>query len=388
MNEPIGYVRADRQLAMFMDGTSKALTLSPGAAGLMWGTWAHAGPSLGHSWPTFSPDGKHLACFQVPLTEEAGDESALVVLDRAGVSEVRLMEQEGLLPIYLQWSPDGTTLALLSQQEDHLVVSTVRRADAEVRTIARGSPLFFTWLPDSRLCAFVGGSPGRAPQITIFDLQDGQRTTPLPGEPGNFCAPIALGDRVFYVAERNLDEWVLRAATLGPADEVVDLEVCDGLVALVGDERRTTLVRGLAPDGDGTPYQELVRIDPVSLEIEPLWNQDCLAYLLTPKADALVIATVDTRANLIRLHHAPLDGSPPSEFHAFHPSRDMGFYLRYFEQFSQSHRLISSDGTEMLVSGTTPEEGPRGEPIVWRVPLDGSEPIGVDEGVFAVFGPA
>ena len=108
---PIAYVSPDRQIhVMDGDGVSHPQTAG-GDPGLMWGTWG-GGSQTAHSWPSWSPDGRHLACFAVADEHFAH----ALVLEVGGMQSAAVSTLEGRLPIYLYWSPDGDHLALLTQQ--------------------------------------------------------------------------------------------------------------------------------------------------------------------------------------------------------------------------------------------------------------------------------
>ena len=115
----------------------------------------------------------------------------------------------------------------------------------------------------------------------------------------------------------------------------------------------------------------------------------CLGFFWSPQSDYIVLVSVDTARNLMTWSVASLDGDvdPIAEMV---PTRDFGFYLRFFEQYSQSHPIISPNASHILVSGelvNEPEQS-NGDVGTWEIPIDGSSPRKISDGVFAVYGPA
>ena len=68
------------------------------------------------------------------------------------------------------------------------------------------------------------------------------------------------------------------------------------------------------------------------------------------------------------------------------PSRDLGFYLRFFEQYSESHPIVSPDGRYLLLAGVLPgRDDDRSR--VWHVRTDDGHADAISDGLFAVYGP-
>jgi hypothetical protein len=100
-----------------------------------------------------------------------------------------------------------------------------------------------------------------------------------------------------------------------------------------------------------------------------------------------VTARVDTQRNVV-IWEVVAPGEPARILHEQHPTRDLGFYLRFFEQFGQSHALVDPTGKWLLLAGWPARAARTGEPRVIRVPLDGGEPDDLGPGNFAVWAPA
>ena len=209
----------------------------------------------------------------------------------------------------------------------------------------------------------------------------------LPGVPGNFCAPIALqnGDLV-YVAVHDGVTRLLRSRIGDNAPTAI--QAVNGLVGLVSSPDQTMIAMAVAPGGDGTAYRNLSVLDVATGTVQHIVDLPCLGFFWTPDSRSLVVVSVDTHRNLMTWSVVHLNGDidPISEMV---PTRDFGFYLRFFEQYSQSHPIISADSQYLLVSGELfGERGQGQDPGTWKIPLSGARPTRICDGVFAVYGPS
>lgn len=408
LSAPIAFVDEDRQIVVVdRDGRFHPLTRDADHPGL-WDVWARsASDQVGwvdtdrihpprpaadadergstYSWPTWSPDGRRLACFRFGRDDEGAATAFVHVLDVDGVSAAELVNLDTRLPIYLQWSADGRYLGVLSQRDDRLMLSVARPDSPGIDTkIADGSPLFFTWTAvgtTMRLAAFVGTATGG--HLGIYDPRKLAATVILPGLPGNFCTPIAADGKILYVAWLEGRTAVVMASA--GAAEAEPIETVDGLVALVPGPGGKLIARAIAPGGDGTPYRQLAILDVETREVRPLLDRPMLAFLWMPDGKALLVAHVDTERNLLVWTRVPLEG-PEVQLLEMFPSRDLGFYLRFFEQYSESHPIVSPDGRYLLLAGVIPgRDDDRSR--IWQVRTDDGRVDPISDGLFAVYGP-
>lgn len=373
---PIAALDGRRQLVVLTpDGARRALTADES---LLWATWGRHEPEDVHSWPAFSPDGSRLAAFRIARD---GGAARVWVSDLRGVTSAEVADLSGRLPIYLQWSHEGDRLAVLCQSEEQLELHEVPADGGEPRRRLAGSPLFFTWLDGGRLAAFVGEAGG--PAMLILAPDDAR--TVLPGAPGNFCAPVDLGGKLVWVGHQD-ERLSLRVTDL--ADGAArDLEIVDGLVAVTASPDRTRLARAIAPDGGGAAYQDLRVVDPRTGAGRRVSDDDCLAFFWIPGTEDLLLARNHPRRGTVLWHRVGRDGTGPA-LAELHPTRDLRFYLRFFEQYVCSHPILDPTGTRLLLAGAlVGRSDPEGAPHLWSVPLDGGPADDLGPGMFATFGP-
>lgn len=383
---PIAWISPDRQVHVLdVHGESHPQTAGADPR-VAWGWWdGGAGKQSSHSWPTWSPDGRRLACF----ASGADGTGEVLVMEVGGIASTAVADLQGRLPIYLFWSEDSDAVAILTQNVSadgdrlHLATARADTAGSEV-ALAEGTPLFFTWAED-RLAVFIGEPESRQARLAVLHATGAGETVLLPGRPGNFCAPVWLGTRLLYVLQHGASASVVMAG-LDDTEPTV-IESLTGLVALVRGPGGRLVARAVAPGGDGTPYRHLAVIDTVTGQVTPLLDEPCLAFLWLPDGSGLITARVDTERNLMRWFKVLLDGTVEHVIDMY-PTRDFGFYLRFFEQYTQSHPLVDPDGQNLLLAGGLEGHGdPHRTTALWEVPLDGSEPRRVAEALFGVYGP-
>jgi TolB protein len=81
------------------------------------------------------------------------------------------------------------------------------------------------------------------------------------------------------------------------------------------------------------------------------------------------------------------DGATTRRYAAFFPSRVLlRDYLPYFDQYAQSHRLWSPDGSAFVFAGTLAN----GESGIWLQPVgeEDAQPVSLGPGVYATWSPA
>ena len=373
----LAYVDDKRQLIVLdPSGTQRALS---GGDDLLWATWGQSAPSDVHSWPTWSPDGQRLAAFRIA---KSGDHSRVWATDIDGVHSAEISAMGRRIPIYLQWSTDGSRLAVLSQDDSELVLQVADPlAEASDVELLRGSPLFFTWVSGDRLATFVGEGTPTKPHLAV--LSPGGARLDLPGAPGNFCAPVSLPRGVAYVAHVHQQVVVMVSSLDGR--RITELEVVDGLVALLASPDGRFLARAISPDGSGSPYHQLELLEVATARAQPITDAPCVAFFWLPSGEGLVVASREGDRAEVSWSWIELDGTSHPLMELI-PSRDTRVYLRFFEQYGPSHPIVDPTGSVLALCGTRPGED-EGPSRVYLVPLDGGLPEEIGGGLFATFAP-
>lgn len=389
----LAYIGLDRQLWVtdVEGGAPQALTRAMPRPG---GAWSMLkGPSEAWAWPAWSPGGDWIAAFAIESGDDVAGPARLVALSLDGIREEELATLGPTVPLYAQWHPAGDAVSVLTQQNDELVLSIVRRsALGRLRPVEHGVPLFFNWAADgSRLLVHVGGSDGDG-RLLLRDPLGHAEDVLLDRPPGSFCAPVFVEGRAVYAVRQGPVEGRSEVVVSDPdGSHPMTLVERRGLLALVGGPGDRVAVSS-APRGEGTPYHGLDLVRVTDGAVENVTETDCLAFFWAPDGTWLLYARVDPAGNCLTWYRAGLDGSAPVELGTFWPTRDLLFYLHFFDQYAASHSLISADSRYVVFAGYPAGGGQADLSMPPRVYVkDASDPARpaweVARGSFAVFAP-
>lgn len=371
----IAVVGLDRQIHLARAGGLKQLSMDVGADPLL--RWGRPDvPRSAWSWPSFSPDQNKLACIELPAGEDLADPARIQVLHADGLRQQVLFESHGRVPIYCSWSPAGTHIAVLLQDEEELSLTLLSLDGSPPRELEAGGPLFFSWSDHEVLVHAGSGGPKR---VVLHRLAD--EDILLDGSPGAFCVPVALGGYLWHVRRQDGLEHLVRT---GPDGQTETLRSVQGLVALVPDG--DSLLLGYAPDGSGSPYQKIYRIDLRSGLSCQLTDQPCLAFYALPTRGEIATVSIDPLRNCLAWHTID-SGGVTRERAAFWPSREFLWSLQFFEQFALSHPPVDPRGERLVFAGHRPGADPHRSPgQVFVLDLDSGGPArSLCSGSFACF---
>ncbi|MFZ5481489.1 MAG: hypothetical protein ACOZNI_32305 [Myxococcota bacterium] len=393
----LAYVGLDRQIHVVGPTGGQAMQLTspmPRSHG-NWGMLAR--PQEAWSWPTWSPRGDWIAAFAVEGGDQESGPVRVVALSIDGVRQVEWAQIRGMSPIYLQWHPTRDVLTVLVQQGSDLSLGLLRRERlGQMRPLEQGVPLFFNWTPDGeRLLIHVGSREAPQGRLVLRDpLGDGEDVL-LEGGPGSFCAPVfpsqAGGARAVYALRKpdGVSEVVVSDAAGHDRRSLIEHK---GLLAIVASPKGAQIAVSHAPKGEGTPYRGIDVVDLDTGEVTRVSEGDCLAFFWSPLGDYLLYAVVDAGENCLTWHRADVRGGRQVVLGSFWPTRDILFYLHFFDQYASSHPVISPDGRYVVYAGYPAGGGqadlsdpPR---IYVKDVLEADRPpMEIGQGSFAVFSP-
>lgn len=389
---PIAFVGLDRQVYVARGDIVRPLTSALPRSTAAWGMLQSSAESW--SWPTWSPDGRWVAAFSVEGGDQDTGPARVRALSADGIREEEWAEVRGASPLYLHWHPKGDALGVLVQSGEELQLGLVRRDRlGELRPVEHGVPLFFNWTPDgARVLLHVGGARGGDGRLVLRDPFGDAPDVPFDAAPGSFCAPVFAGDRAVWAARRGVGSSELTVSAWDGADPVPG-ERRRGLVALLGAPGGAPLVAAShAPGGEGTPYKGVELLDVRTGVLRTLTEHDCLAFFWSPDGTWLLFAEVDREGNCLTWYRLGLDGSAPVPLATFWPTRDLLFFLHFFDQYASSHSLLSPDGRHLVYTGYPAGGGSAdlsSPPRVWvkDVSTPDAPPVELGRGSFAVFSP-
>ena len=166
-----------------------------------------------------------------------------------------------------------------------------------------------------------------------------------------------------------------------------------GLLALVAaPDALPLLAVSHAPRGEGTPYRGIDRIDLDTGEVFRLCESDLLAFFWAPGGAWLLTVEVDRAQNCLRCHRVDAETGASVRLLTFWPTRDLLFFLHFFEQYAGSHSMLSPDGRYLVYAGYPAGGGQADLSSPPRIYVKDTEnlaapPVEVGVGSFAVFSP-
>lgn len=319
-------------------------------------------------WPTWSTDGR-LAYFGASVAPGDSYRLRVFVVEKTGDPPQIAYSSEDDIFTYAYWSPgdcpegDCRDLALLFTPSggNGLAVRMIRDRDGQFtdKIIGEAAPFYYSFSPDGQKMLWHRF----ARQLDVYDVK-GDAATKLDDDPGAFQAPMwspVPGD------ERLL--FAIKGSETGRTD----------IVIADGDERQTLLSNqaepvsfAWSPDAlhiASVAGSEKLRVTEVKTgrTVATSQEQNIIAHFWSPQSDRVAYLII-TRDAITTTSYSPngntsdgtgrLAQAPPTltwfvldiktgkaeTLTSFIPTRDMIYYLNFFDQFARSHSLWSPDG--------------------------------------------
>jgi TolB protein len=359
-------VDGDRLVVLHDDGN--LVTLGPDGGDLLPLTTG-ASVALVVQQPVPSPDGRFVAWVEI---QETG--SRVVIASRDGVQRHEIALR--FAPFYLEWDPTSSKMAYLGNVGSGIGLGVIEHAAVRPtdHPVGGGRPLYFSWSPDGTHMLVHVGTDG----LGRTDLTHG--LDPIGEVPGTFQAPVWLPDgHLVYVARD------------GKAQHLV--------VAGGGDRRVLATFRGgvlfdASPDGTRLAYrldrpggsqQGVFVVDVGGGPPVRATGRETTAFFWSPRGDALLLMTVESRARIEHAHRWWLwDGRVRAVSKPFLPSPTFfNSYVPFFDQYAQALTPWAPDGSAFAFAGLIGDRAG-----IWVQPIDGSDPTRVTDGEFVAWSPA
>jgi TolB protein len=326
-----------------------------------------------YQWPTWSTDGR-LAFFG--RSQDKADPYGLRVFVQdvvkpGGAVKVAYSSPDDVFT-YAYWSPGNCLkgncrdLALLFTpiSGDGLALRMIRDNDGNFThtQVGTGAPFYYSFSPDGQQMFWYRDGA----QFEIYDVAIDKITQSLDDIPGQFQAPMwsPVDDRIL-VGVANTNEKKTDIAIVQGADRNVLLSALNSPVSF-----------GWSPDGQMidtvAEYKRLSVVDVQSgKELAKVGTDNIVSHFWSPKSDRvayIVFQQKQSEASLAKVRsngHVNLqEGSAELVWNildvktgktrkivSFTPTRDMIYYLQFFDQFSRSHSLWSPDGRYLTYGG-------------------------------------
>lgn len=327
--------------------------------------------------PTWAPDGQRIAWARLD-----GQRSFLETsrFDGSERSEVAVP----FLPFYIYWSPTSDRLAYLSNwlslDQPSMALRMVDVVEGVAKTLAEGSPFYFSWAPDGqRLLTHIGNE-----RVELQSIDGAQESLRISG--GVFPAPqwAPDGERLIYATADTSSQRLIVADTSG--QELAELTDYPGRISFSLSGSGSQLAYVVTDrDAASSTFGPLYVVDIDSRRTREVTSDLVLAFYWSPAGDKLAYLGMDSVGGRLGLRWHVWDGRQSTPFAAYFPSRTfLDSYLPFFDQYAQSHRIWSPDGDAFVFTGTLAD----GRSGVWvQSVAEGSVPLLLGSGVFATWSP-
>ena len=336
-------------------------------------------------WPTWSPDGARVAF--VRLLVGPGDTLLVAQLWRVahdGTDPRKVWEAPDQEPIYLAWSPDSASIAMLVQGAgdgfDLLVIDTT--GSQPPRAVAKGSPFYFAWSADSKaLLLHVGDSAARGaskPELGVLRLGPPDEYRSLGIVPGSFRAPgwSADGRKIAFVADG--PDGIPAVSLVSPeGGDITRVATATGQIAFALTPDGSRLAWSSRSEADRLAYDGLEVVSADGKRRARVTDERVMAFFWSPDATRIAYVTIDQGGSTFGWNVADAEGHNPKRLSTFTPTTDQIRLLAFFDQYAISHGAWSPDGTALAYAVGQPGDprvfGAAGPGTVQTVPADGSE---------------
>lgn len=350
----IAFIGADAHLHV-SDPAGYSLRLSWHLKELTYGAWSvpMANDTRRYLWPTWSPDGRRIACVRM-LTQEGEERTGVVAYDTEHYRQAwELWSGTTSVPIYLSWLPDSRRLTTVFQLSEALNLHLLDLdKPGESQALLSGVPLFHRISPDGRsLAVHLGGKfngeLGR--RLYRVDVAEPDRRLTLSSTPGRFGTPAwsPNGKMLAYTTpEDELQALTLIENVRGPYHRLGSFL---GVGVLTFDAAGENVLAMTAPAGEPGIYEQLWRYPVTGGPPELLLEEPLMGFV--PLKDGRLIyfrGDLRTRSLQLKLWQGP---GQVVTLASFYPSQPQMFYFQFFHQYAASHSLLSADQRWVVVGG-------------------------------------
>lgn len=318
-----------------------------------------------YNWPTWSTDGQ-LAYFGTGLSQE--DPYSLgIFIQLANGKQKRVFQSTEEIFTYAYWSPadcpDGNCrdLAVLyTNGRGELALRAIRVAnDFTILELSSGGPHYWDWSPDGQ--AMFWARYGR--DLEIYDVTSDEVVTAF-AESQGFQRAVDWSP---------VDNRLLAAVTAD--NRTSSLVILDGdQIQIVAEELTGGVAFEWSPDGSQIAYLNedtgtLALVSSASGSVSQTIEDGVIAFFWSPDGTQIAYLRVIERSAgvsakptgqesqfLLQWSVYEVQQQQSTVLSSFLPTRNMVYYLTFFDQFARSHRLWSPD-SRYLVYADVPEEG-------------------------------
>ena len=338
----IAYVDPERRVNTIRPNGAESTRISPDEEGLF-------------TWPAWSPDGARIV-FSGFLPGPAGDTILAMYLydgEEPGPTVV-FTNEPGTGPVlpgmphYPLWSPDGRRVAFMAGHPRGLSLFMVTPGSGDDAEVAlTGNPLYASWMADSqRLLVHAG--------LDHYVVEPGQGAAPtdLKTRTAGYraAAPSPSGDEVVIAAADEFRQYGLYISDIDLAYRT-GLGDLEGESAFVWSPDGTMVALARSDVIGGGVYRGVTLFSTDGEALPATIDEEVMAFFWSPDSSRLAYVTITEGRSGLRWSVMDVANGSRTDLTDFLPSQEQMTMVRFFDQFSYSHRPWSPDSSSLVFSG-------------------------------------
>ena len=341
-----------------------------------------------YHFPAWAPDSPTVAV----LGDDLDGGGLYITEDQANAELRQLYSHPERGPVYHFWSPDGDSLSFIASHRLGIALHLVPEDGiGGSRIISTGSTSFFwDWMPDSdRVLIHTGftGDPAAETHLAIVPVRGELDETEVKG-PGFFQAPSVAYDGKYY-AFASVDPIGIRWLTVHLTENGFTqwLQPHQGIAAIGWSPTDLQLAYISPPDNRSSFYGSMKLYDLAQDDLRELVDRTVLAFFWAPDGRSIAYITLEdfergAERNVVEFGQWVVDtaDSQQRQLMNFHPTDVfVDELLPFFDNYAQSHSIWAPDSHAVVI----PVIDEQGRSQITVVPIDGSDPSTIAEGVAA-----
>ncbi len=355
------------------------------------------------SWPSWSPDSRHLLITAFTPDVDGGLETSLLRTSATPANaapELIYRDVPGTngigsgVPHFPLWHPDGDSVVLIANIGEGLATFVVDVESGPGASVSNGAPVYVDWSADgSKMLVHT------AERLVLHEFAaDGSRESSEAIGNGSISYRVPLfspvSDDFIYVDAFGGGRQILRgsAASLDEPMPLLEAQASNGF-AWSPDGSRIAF-------GTGTRngiFDRLLVADATGGDARTLVEDFVAAFWWSPDGKKLLTVGINEDPGQAVLSVVDVDTGAVEEIAVVEPTFEMSFISAFFDQYAANLRLWSPDSNSVLFSGLLVSDTSTGVrvqsgdevPSVWLFDVSGSSlpPISLGAGVMATWSP-
>ncbi len=306
-------------------------------------------------WPTWRPNSAQFTVSEVERSGTPGSRAVLRLIDTlsgsafdvpGSVSAPAALIAERLAH-YPLWSHAGDRLCYVSPAGRTLAARIWSTGEASENTLLGGAPIFPAFSPDGGHIVLHHGQ-----SLTLINTET-RAERRISDTAAGFRAVAFVTDTKFVFAEPSSAGVRLSFATTDSEDLVPGTELRGG-VAFAPQPGTGRLLVGLTPGDEAGVFSHILTVEPLlpGAPAEVLIKGPLMGFWWAPDGERIAVLAPSYSGDgrfQVRFHRP--DGTLERAMEPTTLSQDMRTLVSFFDQYSLSHQIWSSDGRWFAVSG-------------------------------------